>query len=130
MTRKWNLRTAGLFLALCLMFPLSIFAQDYVGDWTTKVPAGDGTEMEIVVSMKADGTYTVDLGGDGTADINGRYTVKDGKMTIRDTGGPQACEGEGVYRFKAAGNNLMMIRESDDCEGRGGPEGRMAFTKK
>ena len=50
-------------------------------------------------------------------------------MTIQDvTGG--GCTGKGVYNVKVTDTALFMNRVSDECEGRGGPEGLMQFKRK
>ena len=115
-------------LALCL--PLSIFAQTVEGDWATKVPTEDGTMMTIKLSLKA-GNYQVDMGNDGTTEVEGTYTVDGKTITVQDTGGEMACTGEGtagVYTFTVDNASFVMTRVSDGCKGRGGPEG-MSFTK-
>ena len=119
----------------CLMtvvvsFPLILSAQSVTGDWKTEVPGPDGNSINFKVSMKSDGTYTVDFGQDGTIEISGSYQVDGDQMTIQDTGGAQACtSGKGVYKIEISGNSLTMTRISDSCEGRGGPTGVMSFTK-
>lgn len=117
-------------LLLCFCLPLSLWAQgSVVGDWESEVPTEDGSMTALHVSIKADGTYTVDLGGDGSIDIKGKYTFEDGQMTIEDTGGPDSCPGKGVYKVEASADTLTMTRVSDECEGRGGPEGVMQMNK-
>ncbi len=117
-------------LFLCCVLPLSLFAQsDFVGSWKGEVSAPDGSSMTFSVVMAADGSYKVDFGMDGSIDIKGKYEEVDGKMTIQDVGGPEACSGKGVYQYAVSGNSLTMTRVSDECEGRGGPEGKMMFTK-
>ncbi len=117
-----------IIIMFCLCLPLGLFAQSVDGTWTSQVPDGQGGTMAIKVTMD-NGTYSVDIGGDGVIDINGKYEMADGKMTIQDTGGSQACNGKGVYMITINGNSLKMSRVSDECEGRGGPEGVMMFTK-
>ena len=118
-----------LFVLLCLCLPMGVFAQSIAGNWETKIPNEDGTMMTVKLVMGADGTYAVDLGGDGTTDIRGKYEMKDGQMNIQDTGGEGSCQGKGVYKVTSSGSTMTMTRVSDECEGRGGPEGVMQWTK-
>ncbi len=116
-----------LFFSFCL--PLGLLAQsDVVGDWLSKVPTDDGGTMSINVSIKADGSYTVDFGADGQAEVTGKYEVSNGQMTIQNVSGDE-CTGKGVYNFKVTDTDLIMNRVSDPCEGRSGPEGLMQFKR-
>ena len=123
-----NLFHILIILVFCL--PVSLSAQSIIGNWKAEVPGPDGNTVVFEVSMKADGTYTVDFGADGSAEINGKYEIDGKQMTIQDTGGEQACTGgKGVYNVENSGDKLTMTRVSDSCEGRGGPNGVMIFTK-
>lgn len=93
------------------------------------VPAQDGSTMNIKVSLKGDGSYTVDFGNDGTIEINGAYTTEEDKINIKDVDAPQACPGEAVYTYVATDSHLTMTRVSDPCEGRGGPDGVMMMKR-
>ena len=92
-------------------------------------PNGEGGTIDILVSMNADNTYNVDFGMDGSAEVNGEYKLNGSKVTIKDVSGPQACPQEAVYTFGVSSTSLTMTRVSDPCEGRGGPEGVMVFTR-
>ncbi|HMQ49859.1 MAG TPA: lipocalin family protein [Saprospiraceae bacterium] len=116
-------------IGLCLSLTLSAQKSALVGDWEMAVPTQDGSMMTIKVSLKGDGTYSVDFGNDGTNEINGAYTTDGDKITIKDADGPQACPGEGIYTYTATETSLTMTRVSDACEGRGGPEGVMAMKR-
>ncbi len=118
-----------LFSLSMLCLPVGLMGQSVVGDWQMTASDPDGNQMTIQVSMTANGTYTVDFGVDGSIEVNGNYKLEGSKMTIKDSSGPQACPQEAVYTVEVSGNSLKMIRVSDPCEGRGGPEGVMAFTK-
>ena len=119
-----------LIVLICCFMPIALMAQSVEGTWRTSLPTEDGGKMMLQVEMKADGTYAVDFGGDGTIEINGKYELSGGKMTIQDTGGPNACAGaKGVYSVQVTDKSMTMTRQSDECEGRGGPEGVMSWTK-
>ncbi len=120
-----------LLALICCIIPISLIAQEaHVGDWQTKIPLEDGTMLPLQVSLTAEGTFAVDFGIDGTIEINGKYSVTDGQITIQDIDGTRACtSGKGVYKLEVSETSMKMTRVSDDCEGRGGPEGVMAWTK-
>lgn len=115
---------------VCFSFPLALFADtSVVGNWQLSFPTDDGGTMTVKVSMKNDGTYTVDFGVDGTIEVNGKYKVEGDKMTIKDVSGPQSCSGTGVYTVTVEGDTLTMKQISDECEGRSGPEGVLVFSR-
>lgn len=116
-------------LLLCFCLPLSLFAQEVVGDWQSEIPSDDGGTMILAVSIKADGTYTVDFGGDGQVEINGKYEIDKDQITVQNTSGDE-CTDKGVYNFKVTATDLIMNRVSDACPNRGGPEGIMQFKRK
>jgi hypothetical protein len=56
----------------------------------------------------------------GRAAVNGSYKITGSKMSWTDSGGPDACKGTGVYKFKASGKTLKFTKVSDTnlCFGR------------
>lgn len=115
---------------LCFAFPLSLSAQNSpVGNWKLTVPTENGGTMDVKVSIKSDGTYTVDFGMDGNVEVNGEYKLNGNNMTIKDVSGADSCSHEGVYSFEVTDSSLKMTRVSDPCENRGGPDGVMMFSK-
>ena len=110
-----------LFTCLICFLAFSMSAQSVVGKWKFEFPGEEGTTV-IVCDMKADGTYTLDFGADGTVELNGKYTLSGDTMTFSDDGD---CKGKGVYKAEATDTDLTMTKISDECEGRGGPEGKM-----
>ena len=120
-----------ILITLLFAMPIGVFAQSIAGDWETQVPGQEeGTLVTIKVKMSDDGTYAVDLGGDGTVDINGKYSVTDGVITVQDTDtGPNTCNGKGMYKLETTDTTLKMTRISDECDGRGGPDGVMEMTR-
>ncbi len=65
------------------------------------------------------GKYTV--ADNGKAVIDGKYTIKGNKVTLRDKSGPDACPAAGVYKFKLKGKTLKFTKVSDPnpaCQGR------------
>ena len=111
-----------------MLCPLLSFGQDYVGKWSMEVPDEAGNMTTIIGHIKADNTYALDFGADGSVEVNGKYEMKDGQMHIHDVSGSE-CTGVGVYKIKVEGSQLTMTRVSDACEGRGGPEGVMVMKK-
>lgn len=98
------------------------------GTWKMEIPDKEGNMIPTQVNISDDGTYAVDFGADGTADISGTYTIDGDKIMIQDDEGSE-CTAKGVYQFKVADDSLTMTRVSDECEGRGGPDGVMKMDK-
>lgn len=116
-----------LFLTAMICFiAIGLSAQSPVGKWKFQFETPDGT-LVIAADIKADGTYALDMGNDGSAEVNGTYTMSGDKMTISDDAGD--CTGKGVYTVAVTDNTLTMTRVSDECENRGGPEGVMTGTR-
>lgn len=114
---------------LALFLPVFATAQ-VEGDWGLQVPNEDGTTMTIKLSLKA-GIYQVDMGNDGTVEVEGKYTIDGSTIKVQDVSGENACTGEGTegeYTFTVDAKTFVMTRVKDACEGRGGPDG-MQFTK-
>lgn len=116
------MKSAALF-CLLLTIPFLSSSQDLVGTWKMMVPDQNGEMIPMHATMKADGTYQLDWGGDGQIEINGRYQQDDSKITIWDVDGE--CTAKGVYNWKIEGRTLTMTRISDGCAQRGGPDGVM-----
>lgn len=116
------------FLAIFL-FPICLMAQSVEGSWTTEAPGyEEGTTIKIVLKME-NGGYAVDFGNNGTTEVNGKYTMDGNQITIEDIDGTNACVGKkGIYEVEVNATNLILTRISDDCQGRGGPDG-MTFTR-
>jgi len=121
----------NLSLGLLFCLPFTVFAQNsFVGDWKMQVPDQAGKLMDLKVSMKNDGKLAVDFGNDGTIEVDGKYAIEGDQITIEDIGGPNACLNQkGIYKFVATETTFTMTKVSDPCEGRGGPEGKMVFTR-
>ena len=83
-----------------------------VGTWTNQSGA--------VWMIKADGTFDADINHDGKRDIWGTYALAGDQMTLQRTGGRKmkGCDGQGVYKFKRAGENLSFTLVSDKCKDR------------
>lgn len=115
---------------LCFCLPLASSGQSSaVGEWKAMIPADDqGNMMPMHVSIKADNTYTVDFGADGVVEIKGTFSEKDGQITIQDVEGSE-CTGKGVYKYEVTADGLKMTRVSEECEGRGGPDGVMELKR-
>ena len=83
---------------------------DLVGTWTN--PLG------TVWSIKADGTFDVDLTHHGRREGWGTWTVQDDQATFQRTGGlnPKGCDGPGVYKFMRTEQGLQFTLVSDQCK--------------
>jgi len=121
----------NLFLGLLFCTPLTVLAQNsFIGDWKMQIPDETGKLMDLKVSIKSDAKLTVDFGNDGTLEVEGKYVVEGDQITFEDISGPNACLNQkGIYKFVVTETTFVMTRVSDACEGRGGPEGKMAFTR-
>ena len=118
-----------LLLAIAFVLPMGLAAQTTpAGTWKMTIPDQDGKDVPVQVVITDSGTYAVDFGVDGKVDISGKYTIDGDKMMIQDDAGSE-CTAKGVYTFKTDGKSLTMTRVSDECEGRGGPDGVMKMDR-
>ena len=100
----------ALLINACAMFHPRAGRDVLVGTWSNTL----GT----VWTMKADGTFDVDLNHNGQRDAWGKYTVSGDTLTLLRTGGikPPRCDGKGVYRFTRTNNGLEFTLVNDDCK--------------
>lgn len=106
-----------LFAMLFLMTSFALSAQSIAGDWAFERTAPDGTKVTNTMSMKEDGTFTVDFASDGQVNVLGTYTIDGNKITISDTPKESPCYGMlGVYNFKLAGDTATITLVEDACE--------------
>ena len=115
----YKLKVLCISFIFCLAF--SISAQSWVGKWKMEFTTDEGI-LVLTADLKTNGTYTLDLGADGTIEVNGTYTMSDDTMTFSDNG---ACQGIGVYKVKATDTTLTLTKISDECTDRTGPDGIM-----
>lgn len=115
-----------LITGLLCFLAVSLSAQSVVGKWKYEFQTDQGT-MVMSANIKADGTYELDYGIDGTVDVTGKYTISGDEFTIQDETGN--CTGKGVYKVKVDETTMTMTLVSDECEGRGGPEGVMVSKR-
>lgn len=115
-----------LITGLVCFMTVSISAQSVIGKWKFEFQTDNGT-LVMSADIKADGTYALDMGNDGSVEMTGKYTVSGDTFTIQDDGGD--CTGKGVYNISFAGDKMTMTRISDECANRGGPEGKMTSTR-
>ena len=115
-------------LGLCLGVSNLAAQSDFTGKWLTSFTDQEGQSWKMQVEMKSDNTYAVDFNADGTTEIEGSYNIDGDQVTVQDVKGSD-CNGKGVYKFTVEGDQLTMITVKDECPGRSGPEGRMAFTR-
>ena len=119
----WTMRIANtargtvvLLLALfvvdgCALFqPKAAGREAVVGTWRNTL----GT----IWTLKANGTFDVDLNHNGQRDGWGKYKVSGGTLTLWRTGGisPKHCQDDGVYQFTRDKNTLRFTLVSDDCK--------------
>jgi hypothetical protein len=81
------------------------------GTWTNSL----GT----VWTMRADGSFDVDLNHDGKRDAWGKCTIEGNTMTIAGTGGtiPKGCaKSTGVYHFTRSKDTLHFTLVKDSCK--------------
>jgi hypothetical protein len=90
---------------------------------TASGPAGlAGTwknSMGTVWTIRADGSFDVDLNREGKRDAWGNCTFQGDTMNIVGTGGkvPKECAtSTGVYHFKRTGDKLHFTLVSDPCK--------------
>lgn len=112
---------------ICCFSASSLMAQSVVGDWKHLFSSPDG-DFPLTLSFGEDGTYSVDMGQDGSTELKGSYTVKGDQITMQDTEGEMMCDQKGIYSFKVEGKSMVFTRIEDACEGRGAEETR-EFTK-
>lgn len=82
-----------------------------VGAWTNQT----GT----VWTIKENGTFDVDLDGDGRREAWGKYSVDGDMVTLRGTGGymPKGCKDKGLYHFdRTAEDKLQFTLVNDACK--------------
>ena len=99
-----------LLINACAMFHPRAGRDILVGTWSNTL----GT----VWTIKADGTFDVDLDHNGQSDAFGKYTISGDTIALLRTGGikPKHCDGRGVYRFSRSNNTLRFTLVTDDCK--------------
>lgn len=104
--------------AALLLAPFFVSAQAHLGHWQWKQTTPDGATITSTMTFKEDGTYAVDFESDGTPEVMGSYSYKEGKMTIKDTS-DGACKGiEAVYALTVEGNTATAKMVKDPCPAR------------
>jgi len=111
-------------LSFRIIFTSALLA--LLGACATYAPAGPGAlvgtwtnSLGTVWTLKADGTFDVDLKHQGKRDAWGTYTVSGGTVTLQRTGGvnPKGCAGPGVYKFtRPDKDSLQFALVSDACK--------------
>ncbi|PHN02489.1 hypothetical protein [Flavilitoribacter nigricans] len=97
--------------------PFFLTAQSMVGDWTYSGPGPDGEELINTMSMKEDGSLSVDFGSDGQIEVVASYTIEGKQITINDVSEQSPCHGKaGVYEFALDGDNVTITLVEDACE--------------
>ena len=103
------------------MTPLFMNAQDFIGTWGWTTVGPDGNAMPLQVTFKADNTFEIDFGADGTVEEKGEFSIKDGSTHIKvvTEGGP--CYNKvGVYTMTVSGDTCTATFVSDECDARKG----------
>lgn len=125
------LKSKFFLTALTGLLPFFALAQaDVAGNWLMAQETPDG-HWEAKFTMQDDGSYTVDLGNDGSVDVRGKTEFNGDQITVWDVSGENACgsDKKGVYTYKIEGDMLTLNRVKDECEGHGGPEGVMRMKR-
>jgi hypothetical protein len=102
---------AALILQSCATTAPTSGMAALTGSWTNSL----GT----VWTMRADGSFDVDLNKDGQRDAWGTCSVEGNKVTIIGTGGvePKGCaKTTGSYTFTRTGNTLHCALIKDPCK--------------
>jgi len=107
-----------LVLVMIVAFSSAFTSADIVGTWV----GGEG-EYVYGLTFHEDGTYEIDMGNDGTADVKGTYTFSEGTLTMTDTEGERMCEGSGSYEVSVEGEGATFSLVEDECEGRSQMDG-------
>lgn len=116
----------NLFVALLFLLPCMGFAQtSIVGEYTSQAPDEQGKLMPLKVSMKADGTFTVDFGADSNIDITGKYSIEGDQITLLDSFCPDQ---KGIFKLEMTETVTTFTVITDPCK-RGGPEGKIVLTR-
>lgn len=120
------MKTLSLF-AILTLFSLTTQAQIPTGNWviTTPCDCPDKDEFSWQWTVRADGTYAVDINVDGTVEVTGKYWVDGNKVTVQNDEG---CTEKGTYEFTVEADRLWMDPISDPCEDRKPPK-KVFFTK-
>ncbi len=93
-------------------------APELVGQWISSNTI-DGIEVEYLIQINDDGTYALDMGKDGTFEIEGQYTVEADEITFVESTGELACPSEaGVYKVAVEDNQLNLEVVADNCQRR------------
>jgi hypothetical protein len=104
---------AVLFFQACATTPPTTGMAALTGSWSNSL----GT----VWTMRADGSFDVDLNKDGKRDAWGTCAVEGNTVTIVGTGGvvPKGCaKTTGSYHFTRNGNTLHFTLIKDPCKER------------
>jgi hypothetical protein len=99
------------FIQACATTPPTTGMGALTGSWSNSL----GT----VWTMRADGSFDVDLNHDGKRDAWGTCTVDLDAVTITGTGGvePKGCaRTRGSYHFTRKGNTLHFMLIKDPCK--------------
>lgn len=114
-----------------MLAPIVVFSQSELqGTWMMTLETSDGPAV-IKFDVLENGTYEVDLGNDGTINVKGVWEVDGNTFKVKDTEGEAGCPDDkgGVFSYKLEGEKVTFTAIDDPC-GRGGPEGKMEFTRK
>lgn len=113
---------AALLIIGLLSFFVSTQAQSIIGTWEMSMKNREGKEVTHTFHATENG-YTVDLASDGKIEIEGKYELANGQITIWDVGGDPnfGCpeEAKGVYKLAVTEKEMRWDWIEDACEGRG-----------
>ena len=91
-------------------------SSNIVGKWKFEDPSLG----QHVVAFQMNGTYEVDLNGDGAKDVWGDYLIYQDRMKFTDMGGQigSTCHDSGYYNYTIKGNELHFEFLGDQCRER------------
>ena len=116
--------------SLLFSFPLLMTGQSFTGDWLFEGTAEDGTKMTNRISVKDDGTMTVDFGNDGTEEVQMTYTMDGNKVSMVDHNEQSPCKGiTGTYEVNVQGDICNVKLIEDACDPRRG-DGKPSTMKR
>ncbi len=111
------MKVSHLFLvASMLLTPFFMSAQSVIGSWQWEETNSEGKKVKSTITFKQDGTYEVDFGSDGKADVGGPYSMDGTNISIGDDTEGSPCKGiTAIYSFKVEGDKATVKMVKDSC---------------
>jgi len=97
------------------------------------MPQADGTTVAVKLTFEENGKLHVDIGNDGTTDIEYTYTLEEAKISIKEISSGGDCYGVvGVYemaRIKGGIDSRELNAIDDPCEARKAAHNGITLTR-